>query len=399
MDECLTGDSQIKEEFGRYFSQLLDLPLEKVKDMEIRPGSVIVDLNAAEWSLDERNGFVSSVTASTAQLPKETEVTIHPLFRSCIIDIAIFDKRGNKSDFAGHNWSMGPDGAKRTYYQPPGGHGWTRYGLNAIGKYSDGNGWLMPFHSPENWWRAYHGTDMDGMQGIGTDGVIRESIMGKMGKGVYVTPHIEYAACYAQPFESNNRKFIFIFQCAVKPREILSEGYPGSHDFGGFPGLKGIFKSRYGQTNSEWTYASNNVRPYGIIIGDVEQLERIYGEQAIGHKRRQMLGHSPRATTNSPRATTTSPRAATASPRAASMATSTPAHRTGPTTGRRSSGSEASSASSPATTSSCQSPRAASMATSTPAHETTVKRFSGPEASSASSPGITSCSTPCCTIG
>ncbi len=36
--------------------------------------------------------------------------------------------------------------------------GWTRYGLNVLDKYKEGNKWLEPFQDPENWYRAFHGT-------------------------------------------------------------------------------------------------------------------------------------------------------------------------------------------------------------------------------------------------
>jgi hypothetical protein len=282
---CLSGDPAVKEEFATYFSELLKLPREKCLDMEIRAGSVIVDLNAAGWSLGERNAFVQTVTSTTTPLPEATEVTIHPLFKSCIIDIAIFDKRGNKSDFGGHQWSIGPQGNKRTYYQPPGGHGWVRYGLDVLGKYPDGDEWLHRFGDDGNWWRAYHGTDKTGMEGIGKGGVIYDSTGGKLGKGVYTTPHIEYAASYAQAYEANDRKFIFIFQCAVKPGEIQQVGFAGTGTFTSYPGLEKIFGKRYGDTESEWTVPSNHVRPYGIIIGEVEKLEEIYGKGAVGHRK------------------------------------------------------------------------------------------------------------------
>lgn len=282
----------LKKEFTTYFSDKLHMSPEKVSQMEIISGSVIVNLNAQNWTLNERNNFIDL----GSNIP-HTTITIHPLFKSCTIDIAIFDRRGDKTNFHGGNFNLGPKNLKKTYYQPQGGHGWSRFGLAVLGKYSDGDGWLEPFESEKNWWRAYHGSTMAGVEGIvknGTkDGMIRDSLGGKLNKGVYVTPHLEYASCYAQPCELDNRRYILVFQCAVEPGAIMAQGYPGSNSFKNFPHLSKIFQERYKDEDSEWTLPSKCVRPYGILVGDVDQLEKIYGKNAVGHRKAQRTQQPP----------------------------------------------------------------------------------------------------------
>jgi hypothetical protein len=97
---------------------------------------------------------------------------------------------------------------------------------------------------------------------------------------------LEYAACYSPICELDQHKYIVVLQCAVKPGEIMAQGYPGSNYFSQYPQLSNLFQTRYKDQNSEWTFPSQCVRPYAILIGDVEKLEEVYGKDAIGNRRR-----------------------------------------------------------------------------------------------------------------
>jgi hypothetical protein len=258
-----------------------DMEPSKFDDLEITVGSMHVSVNAASWTLSDRKHVIDGATHLMMNF--NAEVRIHPLFSSCKIDIALFDARGDKSNFSGANFLVGPPDNQKMYYQPSDKQGWKRFGLNVLSKFSDGDYWLHPFQHTKNWWRAYHGTGVSGMQGIvqgaHTSGVMRQSASGKLGPGVYVSPHLEYVAkSYTGIAKVDNKNIVMVFQCAVKPGEILREGYPGIDRYQDKPLLANIFRERrYGHDNSEWTFTSDNVRPYGVLLADADKLAKMYG--------------------------------------------------------------------------------------------------------------------------
>merc|ERR1712187_409782 len=114
---------------------------------------------------------------------------------------------------------VGPPGNKQKYHQPA---GWTRYGLNVMGKFNNGDDtWLHPFQHENNWWRAYHCTNEAGVTGIMGNG-FKASTYGDYGPGLYVSPYVEYAAKYAGKglaiqTKSGNKNLLLAFQVAVRP--------------------------------------------------------------------------------------------------------------------------------------------------------------------------------------
>lgn len=274
--------SRMKYKLRQILSEAFEIDESKFSDMTIFANPFRACVNGDSWTLSERNMVISG--AAFLETKYCAQVQIHPLFKSCKIDIALFDYRGDKKDFSGGSYLVGPVGNKKTCYQPCGGKVWQRFGLNVVGKFPDGDEWLHPFHSPSNWWRAFHGTGKAGLEGITKDaskigGVMRESGSGKLGSGVYVTPHLEYAAkSYSGIASVGNKKFVMVFQCAVQPGTMIAEGYPGAEKYQNEPLLKSIFNDRgYGQQNSEWTFASENVRPYGILLADADNLSSLFG--------------------------------------------------------------------------------------------------------------------------
>jgi len=84
-------------------------------------------------------------------------VKIHPLLYRPSFDIRYFSERGNKHYPRICNIKkVGPPENTMPYILPA---EWTRYDLNVLNKYEDGNKWLDPFQDPENWYRAFHGTE------------------------------------------------------------------------------------------------------------------------------------------------------------------------------------------------------------------------------------------------
>ena len=85
-----------------------------------------------------------------------------------------------------------------------------------------------------------------------------------------------------------------MFQCAVRPGARLQSGFPGaSHlktDLAGASSwtdqgptaLRSIFTERYNSADSEWTFAEQDVRPYGVLLMNAEYFEELYGVKCGG---------------------------------------------------------------------------------------------------------------------
>lgn len=131
--------------------------------------------------------------------------------------------------------------------------GWKRYALNVLGRYKSDQ-WLTN-NNTDGWVIAYHGTSASVGRYIAEEGLLVKG--GKShakngevyGTGVYVTPHVDYAAKYAPKVTVNDREYAMVFQCRVRP---------------------GTF-TRYWQRNDGshniWLVKnSSNIRPYGICM-------------------------------------------------------------------------------------------------------------------------------------
>ena len=148
------------------------------------------------------------------------------LFAKLHIDVPVFDVRGDKGDFHGGEWPIGPAGSQEVYYQP-----------------------AAKLHL-----------------------------------------HLEYAAAsYCSPVYGavTQRRFAIIFQCAAKPGERLKSGYPGSA-WARSPELAGLFTDRYHGKDSEWTFKPEHVRPYGILLANVSHLKDVFGTEMAAWKGRSI---------------------------------------------------------------------------------------------------------------
>jgi hypothetical protein len=272
--------TRVKYLLAQLFADSFDVPLGKVSDMELSLGSLVVGLNGSSLSQNERRNLVNRGPQLAQQFG--ATVAVHPLFTTCHIDINIFDPLGNKSNFTGTNFEVGPSGNKKTYYQPAGNQQWARFGLKVLGKFSDGDKWLHPFQDQGNWWRAYHGTDRNRFRDIARAAPVDpEAIHPRrttLGTGVNVSPHLEYAATNSSKVcQISGVSYVVVFQCCVKPGELRREGYPGDRRSDHPAALRRIFESRYSDQTSEWLFESQHVRPYGVLIGRVDTLNPLYG--------------------------------------------------------------------------------------------------------------------------
>jgi hypothetical protein len=195
------------------------------------------------------------------------------------------------------------------HYRLP--HGWVRIGLLVRGKYAgpggpaaaDADRWLGPFNdsNPGLWHRAYHGTDRAGLLGIVGSG-FRPSVRGKLGPGVYVTPHVEYAgdnytATHAVRFSDGmTRTYRCVVMCAVRPGSIVREGIPG------------LPQSEFPGENSEWVVCdAAAVRPYGILVKEID-LTPVTGQPIQAQPAQPMVQPAAAPTANAQQASSgTSP--------------------------------------------------------------------------------------------
>jgi len=125
------------------------------------------------------------------------------------------------------------------YYFPI---GWKGYALKVLGKYDDGrDDWIVK-HNASGWAVGYHGVSYDPVKKIqsilnsklrpGLGQVYQSSqdcnplLSGPqkgrvVGKGIYLSQKIDVPErSYSTPLEVDGKKYIVLFQCRIKPREI-----------------------------------------------------------------------------------------------------------------------------------------------------------------------------------
>ncbi|CAF3343717.1 unnamed protein product [Rotaria sp. Silwood2] len=205
-----------------------------------------------------------------AQFGQFVSAKLHPLLFRPSFDIAFFDARGNKTfSSQSETYQIGPPGRTKTYTTAP---GWTRYGLNVLGKSAYVNDdWLHPFQHAGNWYRAFHGTGgaqqidfrdsnaysgentacVDALSSIFQDG-FRPARTAAYGPGVYCSPNpvwledSRYAGKVELDTAQGKKKFKCMFQVAVNPDGVKCA------------------------TNDIWVVPnSQDIRPYGILIKEL----------------------------------------------------------------------------------------------------------------------------------
>ena len=178
----------------------------------------------------------------------------------------MLDYRGNKTP-DGY-----PIGQKRGAYDyiPP--TWWKAFGLKVLDKYDQGNNnWLAMDGNPEEWAVAYHGI---GRQKDNVEEITKKIVKGgfkignvhglagyddinhpgkKIGKGIYVSPKIEYIENNDYAGKSNTvingKRFKMAFMLRVKPDGIRTcTAYP-----------------------DEWVLAPEEIRPYRILLKEEEE--------------------------------------------------------------------------------------------------------------------------------
>ncbi|EAR97722.2 MORN domain protein (macronuclear) [Tetrahymena thermophila SB210] len=163
-------------------------------------------------------------------------------------------------------------GFKKQHYIFP--SGWKGFGLN-ISKYKDKE-WIgyvngkPTYNSKEQWIVLYHGTSIQGVEGITKEGFrlgqhhkyagakcrITGKIIEKSSKCVYLTDDANVAGRYSTPFEIKGKAYQMVFQCRVNPKVVRSPKEKPDY----------YIIEESGQPQQ-------NIRPYRILLKKLDEKE------------------------------------------------------------------------------------------------------------------------------
>lgn len=187
------------------------------------------------------------------------KMKVHAAFYRPEFDINMFAAVGHK-DFKGAKPETYTHGnfAKVNYIHP---NGWTRMGLNVLGKY-DSDKWLEPFrNNPELWLRGYHGVGNSGTCGleisskiVNSGGLRIGNGLNVYGRGVYWTnnPGYQGGAFHGKTSCNNTNKNLDVqLMVAINPNpNAYSDNSKGAG----------------GQANNYHVHDPKDIRVYGILI-------------------------------------------------------------------------------------------------------------------------------------
>lgn len=261
LSDELARNVYIRSVQGR-IARALRTTTDQVQILEVREGSVVFTFSYKGQVVNHTENFTTDESENVFRREFTTfsAARVHPLHSLLNFDLANISTAPQAcKDFTNlrNTFEVGPPDRRRRYHQPT---GYIRMGLNVLGKYGADNTWLEPFdtsNSSKTWYRAYHGTSRNAFSQI-ADGGFNPSNGGKLGPGVYVSPHASYAERYTTTVnikfkDGTISRFRVLIMCAVRPGSITREGYKLTAEFA--------------DENSEWVIASAaDVRPYGILF-------------------------------------------------------------------------------------------------------------------------------------
>jgi hypothetical protein len=275
-----TTKNELCEDFKVAMGRSLGVSPNHIKVNDVLLGSIHFCFEVSNLSVSQKEALLTGgVRYLENQFPSAKEIKVSPLFSQMGFNINSIDHRGHKIyTEKRHSVTVGPPHSQRNYHLPS---GWSRVGLSVIanqdqktpGKF-DSDDWLTPLGHHNNWYRAYHGTELQAFGSIYNNG-FKISPFGTMGPGVYVSPHVEVAELYSKKISVNTdegvKTYMCVFQLAVKPGSF-SENNPTKIAY------PDIYKDNpdYGDECSEWLVEDpQNVRPYAILCKEIKNEEVI----------------------------------------------------------------------------------------------------------------------------
>ena len=262
-----TSMNEFKNEFKKKMCDFYNISENNIIILDITKGSVNVNFTT-NTDININRNDLNKIFGKQYK-----DITEKALFEGCKISEDLLDPRGNNfgNGYEKRNFLRGGE-----IYDPP--YEWHGYGLRVLNNYDNGNNdWIGCNNKINEWAVAYHGigksrgkydnvfkntlsiVENNLSKGIRqlykNNNNIREKSRRigyeKCGEGVYLTPIIKEADCYAQIENLDNKKFKIVIMCRVNPKMIRE---PDKKD-----------KEPYWILNGN----SNEIRPYRILIKEI----------------------------------------------------------------------------------------------------------------------------------
>ena len=227
---------KFKEKLKLKLSKDYNTPSDKIVVTFPQRGSVSVDVifQSDEFNNLDKNEFLKKFKNDNQfrELRNLKDIQIDLLMSACKLTKNQLDPRGNRSE----GWAINEKrGGKE--YDPP--LGWIGIGLKVWDKYEN-NIWIGMENALGEWCVAYHGVgsgqssdDVKKVVGLIYKGSFKKGERQahkdckdqyhpgkKVGEGVYCTPSIKTAECYAGYSEINNISYKTVLMVRVKPEVI-----------------------------------------------------------------------------------------------------------------------------------------------------------------------------------
>jgi hypothetical protein len=181
----------------------------------------------------------------------------------------IFDPRWNRDFRVAANCPVNEQRGRMNYIPPA---GTLRFGMNVLGKFSDGNMWIGMQNNASEWPVAYHGTDPYHVKQIAETHLVAGRRRNRFGLGIYCSPNPNIAAEYATnyitvPTSNGVKRYSYIFMCRVNAENVY-DSRPGRCSSVECP--NGF--TLYITTERDYWFAnpdnrdSRSIRTYGILV-------------------------------------------------------------------------------------------------------------------------------------
>ncbi|KAM3139647.1 hypothetical protein pb186bvf_008292 [Paramecium bursaria] len=275
--DLLSRDNEKEKQFHKQIREILakqyNVKHEDVNILGIENGSIKVLYKIVGNYTDEEKAKELTLQEINRQFPGcKPLLVINKYFQQIQLSPDDFDPNFNMEWNQFKEYEMrGPIGDQLEYYFP---QGWKGYALKVLNKYQDGNDWLQMDSNPNQWHIIFHGTDSSGCKGIIQNGFragqrqayrncfdLRSKSQQKIGKGIYLSNHVEVCQNYSTETIINNEKYQVVFMSRVRPQALRQAEKPS--DISTKIGQKG-WDNDYFVVNKK-----EDIRPYRVLLKKV----------------------------------------------------------------------------------------------------------------------------------